>query len=97
MAATSNLRSFAAKRPVKVISTILLFLAACSTAFFSACCLMLADFSAYSNEGGGFSEEIMDSLLEREASSIWSRLSSKSIWNGIPAQKSELEKENNTE
>lgn len=93
MAATSNLRSFAAKRSVKVISTILLFLTACSTAFFSACCLMLADFSAYSNEGGGFSEEIMDSLLEREASSIWSRLSSKSIWNGIPAQKSELEKE----
>ena len=90
MDATSKIRNFAAKRSVKLCFTVLLILSACTSAVSSACCLLLADYSAYSNEGGGFVEGITDTLLERDAESIWDRLYNKNAWQRIPTQKDTL-------
>ena len=90
---TNEIRDFSAKLGVKIACFILLIIMVWVCAMSSMSCMLLADHNAFSNNSEAFIDEILDSLLERDAYSIWLRLNHKDNWNAIPAQRSSLEQE----
>ena len=87
--------AFTRRTDIKTIFIILLTISVWVSAMSSMSVLVLAEHNAYSNEGAGVLEEILDNLLERDANAIWQRMNRRGTWTGIPAQRIELEQELN--
>lgn len=91
----NEMRDFAAKGIVKVVSFFLLMLSVGICAMSTMSAVLLADHNAYSIDGPGYLDGIVNTLLERDADSIWERLAGRHGWGENEGQRLVLQEELN--